>query len=264
LFDSARHTPRAVVAIVALLVGMFGTAPARAFTAQTRSAIVEKAVRLMPAALARQLRRHGKVLHSGALDGLERTGLRREVSDRALIGRAIEAESRRAVQLIDAHAPMREVARSFGRLAQLISDLSFALNVVQDEARESEFFDDYCKYVERSLPKIATTFAGFPHPQLAAGDLPGFTGTVAERAALDYAGIVRSYYPPGRARHPSDFDDRSVAYASASLEVSLAITSTAQLWLYVWHRAGGDLTGTPFLASERQAEPFQPAPRTAP
>lgn len=248
--------------MVCILAAGLCSTPAQAFTPRTRDTVVEKSVTLMPGALARQLRRHARALHEGAQAGLDRTGIHRELNDPELIGRALEKEAQRAVALLDDHAPMREVVRTFGRLAQLTTDLSFALNVCNDDPREDQFFDDFALYVERKLPKFAVTFEGYAEPHLAGDDLPGFAAAIAATARRDYGGIVLSYFPVGRSRHPSDFDERSVAFAAASLETSLAVTSTARLWLYVWHRAGGDLTGTPFLESTRGVAPFARDERT--
>lgn len=248
--------PKSACWMVCLLVWGAWVGSASAFTPRTRDTVVEKSVSLMPGALARQLRRNTRALHEGALAGLDRTGIRRELSDSVLVGRALESEVKRTIGLLDDHAPMREVVRAFGRLAQLTTDLSFALNVCAEEPREDQFFDDFASYVERKLPKIAVTFEGYAEPHLARGDIPGFAAAIAAAARRDYGGIVRSYFPVGRSRHPSDFDERSVAFAAASLETSLAVTSTARVWLYVWQHAGGDLTGTPFLESARWADPF--------
>lgn len=148
------------------------------------------------------------------------------------------------VSALNRHAPMSEVARHLGRLAVVSSGLAWGLREPDRDPRALAIASDFRRYIETRLPRIAVTFAGFPDPDLARGDLIGFGRAVAARAQQDFPGILRSYFPEGRNRLPEDFDDRSVAFAAASLEVSLALTATARAWLFAWHRAGGDLRGT--------------------
>ncbi|RMG42402.1 MAG: hypothetical protein D6718_13955 [Acidobacteria bacterium] len=106
------------------------------------------------------------------------------------------------------------------------------------------------------------TFDGFADPHLAAGDPVAFGRSIAAKARRDYEGILRSFFPEGRRPTAADFDDRSIPFAAASLEVSLAVGATAKAWLYAWHRAHGDLEGAP-LGAGGKANPFEPAGGTA-
>lgn len=234
---------------VAALIAPMAISPATAFTPTTRALIVQRALSLMPPALARQLEKHHDALHAGAQEGLADEGVRRQALDPGDADRQLVRAVERAIKQLEKHGTMEEFARALGRVAQLGTDLSFALNVGPDDPREAEFFDDYARFVESKSAKFALTFGGYADPNLAQDDVAGFARRLGERARRDYDGIVRSYFPAGRERRAGDFDERSVAFACASLETSLAITSVAQLWLYVWYRCGGDLTGTPFLDS---------------
>jgi hypothetical protein len=254
------NSRRAWLQVTWIAVGLLwsSSADGLAFTARTRSTIVHKSVSLMPPALARQLRKHARVLHQAALSDLTQSGPVRETKDPALAGQQLERSVRQTIGLINDRAPMREVARALGEIASQVADLSFALSNQTRDPRAQQVYEEFASYVEHKLPKIAVTFAGYTEPHLAQADVTGFAAEIVKNASRDYDGVLRSYFPEGRARHPADFDERSVAFAVASLETSLAVTSTARIWLYVWHYAGGDLEGTPFLSARDISKPFQP------
>ncbi len=240
--------PRRVVWVLLVLVAL-GACPrtAAACTPAVRAEILRRVVLMMPPSLAGQLKRHERELQSGALDDVRHGGVVYSSIEPGEGDRLLVQSIRETTRLIDNQAPMSEVARSFGEVARRAADLSFALYVGPHDPRSAEIQGDFCTYVERKLPKIAFTFAGYVDDDLARSDLDAFARNTAALARRDYPGILRSYFPEGRRPVPQDFDDRSVAFASASLEVSLALTRTARAWLFAWNEAHGDLTGTPFL-----------------
>ncbi len=224
--------------------------PAAACTPKVRAEVLRRALKLMPPALARQLTRHERELKDGALRGTDLVPV--QALEPGTHDADLAALVASAKQLLDSQAPMSEVARTFGAIARASFDLSFALNVGPHDERDAAIYGPFCTYVEQKLPRIATTFSGYENDELARGDVAAFARQTARIARRDYPGILNSYFPPGRKALPQDFDDRSVAFASASLEVSLALTTTARSWLYAWNEAQGDLTGTPFLDGDRR------------
>ena len=239
-----------------LLVATFSGHSARAFTPRTRAEIARRALALMPDGLERQLRKHARALFAGALEGLsaEPTPLA-AVDPGKTPDRLVEAVDR-AASAIETRQGMETVARHFGRIARLTADLAFALNVGPDDPREATIYADFARYTESRLPRMRVVFDGFGDPHLAKGQVAAFARWIGQRARRDYQGILRSYFPPGRESSAQDFDDRSVAFASASLEVSLAVTATARAWLYTWTLAHGDLGGTPTLNDKQTSAPF--------
>ncbi len=252
---------RRVPLVLVLLAALAGAAPETpAFSPATRALIVRRAMTLMPDALERQMSRHARSLYRGALDGVEQLGPAYHALDPGDADLRLEEAIAAAVRALDEQQPMREVVAQFGRIARLTGDLAFALNVGPDDPREAGFYGDFARFIESRQDRIRITFGGFADPRLARDDVRGFGRSVAESARRDYAAILASYHPPGRDRLPGDFDDRSVAFAAASLELSLAVTATARAWLYAWHRAHGDMQGAPV---EDSAEPFGRADATA-
>jgi hypothetical protein len=253
-----RPLPLAVPA-VALALALATPAPTPAFSPASRTELAQRAISLMPPSLARQLHKHEQRLLQGVLEGMERcdgTG-----AHGAATG---EAEARLAtavaetMAMIDRRERMADVAQSFGRVAHAAADLAFALNAGPDDPREATFYREFALYVERMFPKMRLTFAGWADPDLARRDVQAFARRTAALAQRDAEAIARSYYPEGRARTAQDFDERSVAFAAASLEASLALTATSRAWLYAWWRAHGDLAGTPHLDPGLVHNPFAP------
>jgi hypothetical protein len=240
---------RAVSAALLLVTLSVAAEPAVAFTAKTRALIVRRAVSLMPDSLQRQMRRHARPLLAHALAGRARIpaeGL--QALDPGDADARLAAEVDAVVEAIGSREPMSAVAARFGEVARTTSDLAFALNVGPNDPREAGFYADFARFVESRLDRIRIVFDGFHDPALARGDVRAFARRIAARARRDYGGIVASYHPEGREATAGDFDDRSVAFAAASLEVSLAVTATARAWLHAWRRVHGDMEGAPLDA----------------
>ncbi len=226
---------------VASAAAAFGCTP------KVRAEVVRRATTLMPPALAQQLTRQERHLRAGALEGLPEAGGLPSALDPGDADAQLAAAVDEAARLLDAQASMAAVAHAFGRIARHATDLSYALHVGPHDPRAASIGGPFCRYVEEKLPKMRLTFGGYVDDDLASRDPRAFGRRVARDARRDYAGILRSYFPEGRRPGAQDFDDRSVAFGSASIETSLALTSVARAWLYAWSRAGGDVTGTPFL-----------------
>ncbi len=246
------------MALLLAAVTLAATGSARGFTPRTRAFIVHRALALLPPALARQLSRHEDALVAGALADWSRDaeGTGPHALDPGTADGELARRIDEAVALLDRHAPMREVARAFGRIAHAVADLSFALDVGPDDPREASFYGEFARYVEEQAPRVRLVFPGWTDPHLARDDVRGFARAIAARARRDYDGILRSYHPEGRDPLPQDFDERSIAFAAASLELSLAVTATARAFLYAWYRAHGDLAGAHGLGPHPRGNPF--------
>ena len=239
-----------LILVLALSTG----SDASAFTPRTRALIVQRALTLMPDAVQTQLKRHARPLFAGALAGAEAIGPEGlESLDPGAGDVALERAISETVAALDGQESMGAVARRMGAIARAATDLSFALNVGPGDPREESCYLAYARFVESRHDRIVVTFDGFSNQALAEGDVGAFARQVAARARLDYEGVLRSYHPEGRESVPGDFDDRSVAFATASLGISRAVTATAQAWLYAWYVAHGDLEGSPGI---EKAHPF--------
>lgn len=234
--------------------------PTGALTPKTRAEIVRRTVMLMPPSLARQMNKHSVALYRGALStSREGEGRGAHAHRPGTAAVRLQRQVERLIALVEQQAPMSEVVQTLGQIAHCTTDLSFALNVGPDHPREEEIYADFSRYIESMLPEMRLVFSSFVDPQLAKGDLARFADDIAVRARRDYDGILSSYFPTGRQSQAEDFDVRSVAFAAASLEVSLAMTATARAWLFAWQQAHGDLQGAIYVGSAGPADPFSPA-----
>jgi hypothetical protein len=248
---------RRLLGLVLALALAGAAVPCLAFTPKTRLEIVERSKTLMPPGLRRQLQRHERALLLACLEplkhgegsGLHALGPEGGGADQAL-ARAVED----AVALIDSRASFAEVATAFGLVAHLATDLAYPLNVSDADPVEETYYHEFSEFVDSRLDRIPLVWEGWYDPSLARRDVVGFARRAADRSRRDYELIGRAYHPEGRPSLPQDFDDRSTAFAAASLSFSRAVANTSRAWMYIWTRAHGDRTGTPYL--EPGTDPF--------
>ena len=50
-------------------------------------------------------------------------------------------------------------------------------------------------------------------------------------------------YNGGHLKSAESFDDRSLVFGAAAVTYQHSISNTAQLWLHIWKKANGDVTG---------------------
>lgn len=226
---------------IACAAGLFAVAgPLHAFEAAARQNVALAALRLAPPALARQLNRHRASLAQGAQEA--------PPSDPAAAAKSLREEVDQAVRLIDTHKPFKSLAVSLGRLAGMMTRANDPLWSDQGSTRGSDGAK-FTAFFQDRLKRFPLVHDGPADPALARGDMAAYLGVIRARYEGDRASLVRAYHPPDGIVRPSDFDDRSVPFAIASLCYSHAVNDTANVWIHVWRRAHGDLTGTPYLAA---------------
>lgn len=206
--------------------------------------IAADALRLAPPALGRQLTRHRAELDKGAREPIP-AGL-------AEAARRLSEDSDTVVAMVNGHKPFRKISRVMGRIAGTMGALNDPLWAVPGAgpAADGVKFSAYFKEKMRRFPLVFNGYGAF---DLAGGDFPRFAQGINSRYATDRQRLRLAYHPAdGRPVRPTDFDDRSVPFAIASLCYSHAVTDTAQVWIRVWKHANGDLAGTPYLTASAQ------------
>ncbi len=212
--------------------------------------IVRDAVRLMPSSLRRVLERHAGELAEGLGEAAGDEGEPGHMLLPAQRGESaaarLEDQIDEAVRALDGERPLAEAARRFGALAHIVGDLNNPLQVSDQDPEESRYARAYARYVAGRLREYPLVFYGWDDRLLASGDVGGFAAASAGRARRYYPHIRRAYARGNPASVAQRFDARSLPFGIGSLSYSRAVTDTARVWLHVWKRANGDLTGLPY------------------
>jgi hypothetical protein len=141
-----------------------------------------------------------------------------------------------------------EVAYEYGVLAKMISDMNDPTRFSANRELQQQFQ----KLLAAKHTKIPVVFYGYEDRLLKEKNLKGYLESTIERSQQQRDKLIRSYAAHGNVAHLADSDDRSPAFGIASLFYSHAVSDVANLWLYVWKEARGDMGGTPFYKTEEQ------------
>ena len=236
---------------LALAFLLLGGSPAQAWRPETRTRMVDEAVRLMPASLRLALERHREALHHGALKPMtEEDGpAHRPPWYEGTLDSQVAASAGSLVKAVDEAAPFQEVARIFGELAHYVADAGFPPAASGKTGRAR--YDDFAGFCESRMERLALVFYG--HEDLDLDGFRAFALRILNRARAEDTELARAYAAAGEPPHPVAFDDRSVPFAIASLSYSRSITDIVRAWLAVWKQAGGDMGRTPYLKRRKQA-----------
>jgi hypothetical protein len=224
---------------------------AQAWPGTVHQRVIDLAQQLMPSALADQLVRNQSALREGTqaaeapspeehhqhLDGSGGT-----------LDQEAAASAERAIAIIRKRGDFEEFSRELGRLSHLVSDAAYSLNTSSSDSREATYYHDFGVYSTRKLDKFRPVFGGYV--DLSSGfDVGDYVRSIAETANRGYPFISQAYYPKGSSTMQSSrrFDDRGPVFGIAQLSFVNAVAATANIWLYVWKEAHGDISDTPFL-----------------
>ncbi len=136
-----------------------------------------------------------------------------------------------------------DVVAGFGRIARAVCELNTLRRYGPDEPAAA-WFDDYEPYMERKGALFVPVFYDYSPLLFNERDLPAYVDSIEARNR-DYAARVVDVYRQGGSSRT--FDDRSPAFGLAALHYSHTITDIANVWLYCWREANGDLGGVPFF-----------------
>lgn len=231
-----RRGAPALVAVVTLAVA----APAFAWSPATQRAIALEAARFAPSPWNVQLRRHAEDLMAGTAEPFSERDPMRHLKNgdgRGRLDEVVLAELDAAVAAVESGRSWSEVARQLGRLSHYAADANFPLNASAGDPAERRFFADFAFYAESARPRFALVSYGAERGIANRTGVERLIRDALERGRRLYPAIGREYrridWAVGRER----FDDRSTAFAAASLGYSHAVSDVARLMRYVAARA---------------------------
>jgi len=137
---------------------------------------------------------------------------------------------------------INDITLQFGGIARLVCEKNEWRHFFA-KAGKSGFLTDYQKYVRLKRSRFVAVFYEYSSLLFKDKDLDGYMDQVDE-IYQDYAQrVIQLYLEGGSSR---TFNDRSPAFGLASLHYSHTISEIANIWLFCWHEANGDMTGVPF------------------
>ena len=219
--------------------------PAFAWAPETRVAMADEAVRLMPASLRIALEGHRADLLRGLLTPLTADGLdRRAPWAGGTLDQALDEEARALVAMLQKPTDFAILAEEFGALAHYVFEAGFPPGVSRkDGATRYAHFAQFC---ENRRPRFPLVFYGHESDSLSRGDYRAFALEILERGANDDRQLARAYAAAGEPPNPAAFDDRSIPFAVGSLAYSRSVGDLVRIWLALWDAAGGDINRTPY------------------
>ena len=227
------------IPLLFLVLLLAGTAvPADAWTPESQRVIAELGVRFAPPDLYRQVARNPQSYFLGVDQPFQDPALRGDVAPNELdtrLRRAVEE----AILALRAPRPFNEIVYRLGIVAHYVAAANNPLHVDRRDPEERRYYSDYLRYLQSVEPRVKVVFYGF-RPHLAEADL--VDGLLAEslgRGRELYPIVGREYRRIGFRSGLGSFDDRSTAYAVASLAYSHAVSDIAEVLRYIWLAGGG-------------------------
>lgn len=231
-----------MVALLFGLLGLLGPWPVAAWTQKSQESIALDAARLAPPDLYRQLRRNkASYLHGVRQPFVDyQAQLHQKHADGGgQLDRALNKAIEDAVLSIQLMRPFNEISYRLGLVSHHVADLNNPLHSSQDDREEGRYYADYLRYVESAQPRFAVVFYGFDRQLDQPQELRALFTESLERSRHFYGFVGREYRRIGFGSGIRGFDDRSTAFGIASLSHSHAVSDTAEVFRYIWLRAGG-------------------------
>ncbi len=217
-------------------------APAGGWSPSTQTVIAEEAAALAPKDLARQIFRHKRQLRAGVVAPFSDTDGEAHMENgdgSGTLGRTITSHVEAVIVAIRGHQPFAEIVQRLGVVSHYVADANNPLNTSTGDSQEGRYFRDYLQYVDSALPRFPLTFFGLEPGLDRAADVSPVVRRTLARSRGYYPMIGREYRRVDFAAGKRVFDDRSTAFGVSSLAFSHAVTDVAQVFRYIWLRAGG-------------------------
>ncbi len=224
----------------ALLMILCAT-PAFAWTRATDERIASKATQLAPPDLRLLIDKYPAEFQRGIDDARRADAQELHVyflnRKHGQLPNRIQREVRTSVSSMRERRPVSSFVESLGRVAHLVADANNPFKASDADPRMSASQSDFESYLDRRQKAIPTIFYGLSEPF----HLQTFVAGSVTRSAGYYPLLRDEYFRNGRRRTSAEFDDRSTAFAVASLSYSHAVTDLVNIYYHIWKEAGGDV-----------------------
>lgn len=250
--------PRILVAVLCLGLAL----PALGWTPEMQRRIADEAARLGPRDLYRQIDKHRPEYEQGALAPFsDRDPGRhsRNLDGSGSLDRTVAEESAAAIAAIRDHRPFVEIVGRLGRVSHYVADANNPLAASNQDLEEGRYFADFLIYAESAEPRLPLVFYGLPRGWDRRPDLSALVRDALTRSRGLYPTIGREYRRIGFGSGRALFDDRSTAFAIASLAFNHAVTDAAIALRTIWLQAGG---GDPRINLPTAGERILSVPRS--
>jgi ribosome modulation factor len=228
--------PALILGLALPAIAAGGALPPPAAGANLAESALLRSRKLMPASLRQILERRESWLIRG---------FREPARPADLAGSRRELEAALAEQrLLLAGFPLfDDVVANFGRIARAVCELNALRRYCPDD-QAAAWLDDYEPYTERKGALFVPVFYDYSPVLFTERNLTAYVETMEARNRAYAERVLDVYRRGGTSR---TFDDRSPAFGLAALHYSHTITDIANVWLYGWREANGDLGGVPFF-----------------
>ena len=245
--------------------GVLCAGAALAWSPGSQAEIATEAARLVPPDFYRQIEKHWQAYMDGVVAPFRDRDAMLHQANPGGSGRLEEVlalEVERTVQYIRDHRPFKDIVEQAGVVVHYSTDLHNPLNCSSADADEGQYFADFAHYLESARPRVALVFHG-TEPTLDGGNVKRFVADVLSRCRGHYPLVGAEYRRIGKLPGRRYFDDRSTAFAVASLAYSRAVTDGALLLRHIWIRAGGADFRSPPKSSQNRLVLIPPRPQAA-
>ena len=230
-----------------LLLSIFLSVPAFAWTRAGDERIAKKAATLAPADLRLLIDQFESEYKAGIAKAQEQDASelhRYFVAQRqGKLRDQIVAETNATIAMVKKGRPMRQVVERLGFLAHLVADANNPFHVANDDPALNAMKGDFEQYFDRRLMKFPTVFYGLESNFR----LQPYFDRTFDRSASFYPVVRDEYFRGGERRTSAAFDDRSTAFGVASVSYSRAVTDLVNLYFHIWREAGGDVRSARLL-----------------
>lgn len=228
--------PIKVLIIIILAIA----APSLAWSPQTSLQIASDAQQFLPTSMKLLIERNWSSLLEGISAAVPVTCPYSELPG------ILHREAQSASALISKQKPFSDVIYRFGYIAELVQRTCDPFMRNEPNATHSRFVHYYAQFVETNLPNFRLFFRGFADPSKNLNDVERISKNSMAKAAFYLPHLTEAYQERLLVDQSLAFDERSIPFGVSSVMYNKAVIDVATIWILIWQKSGGDLSGMKF------------------